>query len=172
MDDSCLMLVAPPRCVLKLVINFYVQNMQMCCIDEYIHWGGACWTSARFGGAWHVEASLHFLLHCQSSTSCHLSAGNCNTRPAERRPLCRFERTFLGEMKNFMSYFLFNFFHFFSVASRFFLLRRPSGRVRGQRPKLIMDESSKSQVASLRVASQRSAINIIFNSELPTFWRR
>lgn len=85
-----------------------------------------------------------------------------------------FQRTFLKEMKNFMSYFLFNFFRFFlctpllSPHLRKWACAWPAA-------KLIMDERSAScRIVSPRLASRRNVaqLTLFLIPELPTFGRR
>lgn len=119
-------------------------------------------------------ASLHFLLHCQSSTRGTRPQGIVSLTSSFPLSLLLplfvdFQRTFLKEMKNFMSYFLFNFFRFFLCTPL------PTSHLRKwacawPAAKLIMDERSAScRIVSPRVASQRGAINIIFNSRAAHF---
>lgn len=113
----------------------------------------------RREGRVHRELSASLRLFLSLSFSLSLSISNA---------------LFLKEMKNFMSYFLFNFFRFFLCTPL------PTPHLRKwacawPAAKLIMDERSAScRIVSRRLASRRNVaqLTLFLIPELPTFGRR
>lgn len=159
--------------VLKLVINFYAQNMQM--LHWWIHSLGTGPSPRGRGIFWGVTS---FSTSLPKFDARDASTGNCQPHFVFPSPslslFVDFQRTFLKEMKNFMSYFLFNFFRFFlctpllSPHLRKWACAWPAA-------KLIMDERSAScRIVSRRLASRRNVaqLTLFLIPELPTFGRR
>lgn len=110
-----------PRCVLKLVINFYARNMQMCCIDEYIHWptergdGGLMGEGGKWWAKWAWRYFIfYFIAKVRRPLGIELE------KSTRRCSACRFSRFFLllltfflKEMKKFLC-------HILCVSFRFF----------------------------------------------------
>lgn len=159
--------------VLKLVINFYAQNMQM--LHWWIHSLGTGPSPRGRGIFWGVTS---FSTSLPKFDARDASTGNCQPHFVFSSPslslFVDFQRTFLKEMKNFMSYFLFNFFRFFlctpllSPHLRKWACAWPAA-------KLIMDERSAScRIVARRLASRRNVaqLTLFLIPELPTFGRR
>lgn len=125
-------------------------------------------------GAWHL-LGRHFIFYFiakvrrEGRVHWELSASLRLSFPLSLSLFVDFQRTFLKEMKNFMSYFLFNFFlFFFFLLCHFPHLRKWA--CAWPAAKLIMDERS----ASCRIVSPRNVaqLTLFLIPELPTFGRR